>query len=164
MNAPTLVIGVGNAYRRDDGVGLAVARRLKAAALPGVDVIEESGEGAALLESWREAEQVVLVDAVFSGAAPGTIYRFEVPGDTMPSRFFHYSTHAFSVAEAIELARALDLLPGRMVVFGIEGAEFGSGEELSPAVRGAADEVLRRLEAELGRESAHSQKRSTHDA
>jgi hydrogenase maturation protease len=164
VSEPLLVIGVGNAYRRDDGAGLRVARAIDAAALPGVEVVEESGEGASLLESWREARDVVLIDAVFSGAAPGTVYRLEVPGDMMPSRFFHYSTHAFSVAEAIELGRALDLLPARLVVFGIEGAEFGSGEGLSAPVRKAADDVVRRILEERTHARAHSDKRSLTDA
>jgi hydrogenase maturation protease len=154
VNAPALVIGVGNAYRRDDGAGVMVARGLRAAGLPGVEIIERSGEGAALLESWREADLVILIDAVRSGAAPGTIHRLEIPGDTLPSGFFHYSTHAFSVAEAVELGRALGLLPASMVVFGIEGAEFGAGEGLSPAVREAVSEVARRITAELA--TAHS--------
>ena len=62
-----VVIGIGNEYRRDDGAGLVVARRIRAAA-PGLRVREESGEGAALIEAWRGAEIVVLCDAVHSGS------------------------------------------------------------------------------------------------
>jgi hydrogenase maturation protease len=152
MSAPTLVLGVGNAYRRDDGAGVLVARGLRAAGLPGVIVREESGEGTSLLEAWQGADEVYLVDAVRSGAPPGTLTRFEVPGEVVPERFFHYSTHAFSVAEAIELGRELGLLPGRLVVLGIEGGEFGQGEELTGAVR----EAVERLTRELGAELAHT--------
>lgn len=141
----TLVIGVGNAYRSDDGVGPSIAREVRRKALRGVDVREESGEGAALMEAWRDAERVILVDAVSSGGAPGTIYRFEIPEETMPARFFNYSTHAFSVAEAVELGRALDLLPAHLTVFGIEGEHFASGEGLSDGVRRAAEEVVRQI-------------------
>ncbi len=153
MNAPatarTLVIGVGNAYRSDDRVGLDVARLVRQAGIPGVDVREESGEGAALLESWQTAETVIIIDAVSSGAAAGTVRRFELPGDTMPVGYFHYSTHAFSVAEAIELARALNLLPPRLIVYGLEGGCFSPGEGLSAAVARSAPEVARHILAEL---------------
>ncbi|HID50757.1 MAG TPA: hydrogenase maturation protease, partial [Anaerolineae bacterium] len=57
-----LVIGVGNIFRGDDSVGLVVARRVREAAPPDVVVLEQSGEGAALMEAWREAEFVILVD------------------------------------------------------------------------------------------------------
>lgn len=149
-----LLIGVGNEYRRDDGAGIDVARSVRKAALSGVRTLEASGEGASLLESMKDAGRVILVDAVFSGGEPGTIHRFEVPRDTIPADFFHYSTHAFSVAEAIALGRALDLLPARLTLFGIEGEDFGSGEGLSAPARRAADEVARTIVAELTCECA----------
>jgi hydrogenase maturation protease len=68
-----LVIGLGNEYRSDDAVGRAVARRLTASAGDEFRIKEESGEGGALMEAWKGAEFVVLVDAVESGALPGTI-------------------------------------------------------------------------------------------
>ncbi len=150
MNA--LVIGVGNAMRGDDGAGLAVARALAARVGPGVRVMEASGEGAALMDAWRDAETVILVDAARSGASPGTIHRFDAAKEPMPARFFHYSTHAFSVAEAVELARVLGALPPRLFVFGIEGRTFEAGAALSPevarAAEEAAEEIARLLAAE----------------
>jgi len=144
-----VVIGVGNQYRHDDGVGPAVAQRLRRGMPAGVAVREESGEGAALMEAWRDAPLVILIDAVRSGAAPGMIHRFDAQAEPIPANFFHYSTHAFSVAEAIELARMLDKLPARLVVYGVEGKEFAAGEGLSPEVAHAAELVARRVCEEL---------------
>jgi hydrogenase maturation protease len=155
-NRRTLVIGVGNPYRRDDGVGLDVARSIRAEGIPGVEVVEQSGEGAALLEAWQNSSMVILIDAVSSGAPPGTIRRFELPDDTMPLQFFHYSTHAFSVAEAIELARALDLLPSRLIVYGIEGSDFAPGEGLSADVKPSAEEVTTQIRTELRSQREHA--------
>ena len=145
----TLVIGLGNDFRRDDGAGRVAARMIASAQVDGVRVIEASGEGAALMDAWRDAESVVLIDAVHSGAAPGTIHRLDARAQPIPSNFFHYSTHAFSVAEAVELARALDQLPPRLIVFGIEGKDFSSGEDLSPEVAAAVEEVVRQVKGEL---------------
>lgn len=145
----TLVIGLGNDFRRDDGAGRVAARMIASAQADGVRVIEASGEGAALMDAWRDAESVVLIDAVHSGAAPGTIHRLDARAQPIPSNFFHYSTHAFSVAEAVELARALDQLPPRLIVFGIEGKDFSSGEDLSPEVAAAVEEVARQVKGEL---------------
>ena len=145
----TLVIGLGNEFRGDDGVGRVVARRLREAAMPGVTVREESGEGAALMDAWKDAAAVILVDAVQSGAAPGTIHRLDATRTPVPSRFFHYSTHAFSVAEAVELARALGQLPPRLILYGIEGRDFTAGERLSREVAAAVDELLPRIMQEI---------------
>jgi len=144
-----LVLGLGNDYRGDDGVGRVVTRRLREAALPGVVVREASGEGTALMEAWKEADSVILVDAVQSGARPGTIHRLDAHAQSIPAKFFHYSTHAFSVAEAVEMARALGQLPPRLVILGIEGGDFSAGGTLSPEVARAAEEVLALLRQEI---------------
>ena len=140
-----VIIGVGNEYRSDDGAGIAVARRLRAIFPKGVTILEESGEGAALMQAWQGATCVMLVDAVRSGASPGTIHRLDARAAPMPAGFFHYSTHAFSVAEAVELARSLDQLPPHLIVYGIEGANFAAGIELSPAVEQAVEVMVERL-------------------
>lgn len=145
----TLVIGVGNEYRGDDAVGLIVARRIRDDSSAHISVREESGEGAALMEAWQGIESVILIDAVQAGGAPGTIYRFKAHAEPMPVRFFHYSTHAFSVAEAIELARKLHQLPAHLIVYGIEGKDFEAGIGLSTEVEQAAQEVARRAVEEL---------------
>ena len=139
--ASTLVIGVGNWYRSDDAAGLVVARNLKAMNLPGVLVREESGEGAALMEAWKDAVNVIIVDAASSGSPPGTIHKLDPHVQSIPSSFFHYSSHAFSVAEAIELARVLGQLPQRLLIYAIEGKDFSAGVRLSTEVQGATDEV-----------------------
>jgi len=137
-----VVIGVGNEYCSDDGAGIAVARRLRVLFPTGVTVLEESGEGAALIETWKGATWVMLVDAARSGAPPGTIHRLDALAAPVPTGFFHYSTHAFSVAEAVELARFLDQLPAHLIVYGIEGENFSAGVELSSAVKQAVDAVV----------------------
>ncbi len=148
MKTP-LVIGLGNDFRRDDGAGRIAARRVRELAGEAVRVIEESGEGAALMDAWRGAELVVLIDAVHSGAEPGDIHRLDARAQPIPSNFFHYSTHAFSVAEAVELARALGQLPPQLVVYGIEGKDFTSGEGLSPDVAAAVEQVAQTITSEL---------------
>jgi hydrogenase maturation protease len=139
------IIGIGNAFRSDDGAGIAVARSLRQRLSAEVAVIEQSGEGTALLEAWKGARAVVLVDAVQSGAAPGTIHRLDAYTDQIPPTLFRYSTHAFSVAEAVQLARALNQLPPRVVVYGIEGRNFSAGEALSAEVAEASATVAARV-------------------
>ena len=156
MTTRALVIGLGNEYRSDDAAGRAVARKLKASALDEFCVKEESGEGGALIEAWKHADFVVLVDAIDSGALPGTIHRMDARSAVIPSELFHRSTHAFGVSEAIELARALEQLPAGLIVFGIEGGNFALGTGFSPEVEAAADEVVRRIKDELRTRISHS--------
>jgi len=141
-DARILVIGVGNEYRSDDAAGLVVAQRLRQLSLGNVTVIEASGEGTDLMESWKGADTVIIVDAASSGAKPGTIHRIDARAQRIPTGLLRYSTHAFSVGEAVELARAMNRLPPRMVVFGIEGERFDEGTVLSRVVQGSVDIVV----------------------
>jgi hydrogenase maturation protease len=150
-NKPTgfLIIGIGNEYRRDDAAGLVAARRLQAQLGEIVTILEQSGDGAVLMEMWKEARRVILIDAVSSGAAPGTIHRLDAKVETIPAKFFNYSTHAFGVAEAIAMATALNQLPPELVIYGIEGKSFAAGVELSMEVARAIDEVVERIKKEI---------------
>jgi hydrogenase maturation protease len=138
---PTLVIGVGNIFRGDDAAGILAARRLNALNLPEVEILEHSGEGAGLMEALKDRDSVILVDTVQSGAVSGDIMRFEAHTESLPAHFSGCSTHAFGVAEAIEMARLLSELPRRLIVFGIEGKNFEPGSDLSPEVARAIQET-----------------------
>jgi hydrogenase maturation protease len=144
-----VLIGVGNRFRHDDAAGLEVARRLRLAAPSGVTVLEQEGEPASLLEAWSGADEALLVDAVSSGAEPGTLHRFQVGDRPLPAELFRPSTHALGVREAVELARELGRLPKRLSVYGIEGADFGAGEGLSEPVRNTVDQLVAELHEEL---------------
>ena len=145
-----LVIGVGSEFRGDDAVGLLAARRIGEEAPDGVRALASSGDGAALLEAFGEADTVVVVvDAVRSGAPPGTIHRLEADRRHLPAGLFPSSTHAFGVAEAIEMARALGRLPRKLVLYGIEGRDFQAGAALSGEVARALDEVIPRVLGEV---------------
>jgi hydrogenase maturation protease len=144
-----LIIGVGSQENGDDGVGLLVARAVAAKKLAHTTILEESGEGSALMEAWKGAHAVILIDAVSSGATPGTLHRFEAHAESIPAKFFRFSSHDFGVAEAIELARALRQLPSRVVVYGIEGRAFGRGIGLSPEVVETARTVVRSVAHEV---------------
>jgi hydrogenase maturation protease len=137
----TVVIGVGNALRGDDAVGIEVASRLR-----GVACDEEPSR---LIEAWEGADAAILVDTVVSGAKPGTIHRFDASEGPIPARELRSSTHAIGLAETIELARALGRLPKRVVVYGIEGASFEAGAPLSPEVAAAGARVVEIIEEEI---------------
>jgi hydrogenase maturation protease len=139
---------LGSRYRGDDAVGPLVADRLRAA---GATVLDCDDEPTRLLDAWAGLDLVVIVDAVSSGSPPGTVHRFD-PGEApLPADLGLASTHAFSVPEALELGRALGRAPRRVLVVGVEGAAFGMGDPLTPAVAAALDGVAEDVLAELTR-------------
>ena len=161
MNAPLpprlKVIGVGNEWRGDDAVGLLVARRLKEDQLPQVEIVESRGTVTAVREAWEDAAGVIVVDAMVSGGPPGTIYRFDAHGAGVPVELSRSpSSHGWGVAEALALGKVLQELPPCLIIYGIEGKNFGPGQEVSQEVAAAIPEAARRIRREiqawLGRE------------
>ncbi|MDD3449995.1 MAG: hydrogenase maturation protease [Gammaproteobacteria bacterium] len=145
---PGLLIGIGTDYRGDDQAGLEVARRLRGRTA-GVEVREFSGDGAVLLESWAGHDRVILVDVCRSGAPAGTLHHWRLPGDSLPAALRLGSSHAFGLAEALALAGTLGRLPVRLDLHAIEGARFGLGEAMSPAVERAVEALVAQLTAQL---------------
>jgi hydrogenase maturation protease len=153
-SAGPIVIGLGNLFRGDDGVGLLVARRLRPRLDGRGSVVEASAEGAALLDLWNGRSLALVVDAVTTGAPPGTIHRIEVGTGPLPAALSATSSHAFSLAQAVALGQTLHRMPRRLVVYGVEALCFDPGTEISRPVAQAIPTVTRRIEREL--DSTHS--------
>lgn len=128
------VVGVGNALRGDDAAGLVVARGLAERLGDAVRVVENAGNGAALLDALDGVELAFVVDACTSGAPPGTVTVYEAHDRALPAALDAGSTHGFGLAHAVELGRALGRLPERLFVVTIEGADYSEGSSLSPDV------------------------------
>ena len=128
-----------------------VIRLLKNRRLDGVTLREMTGEGAALMQAWEGASEVILVDAIASEAPCGSIHRIDAQSKEFPPHFFStHSTHQFGVAEAIHLARALGQFPESMIIYGIEGRNFDHGGGLTPEVETAVQKVVQCLLDDLG--------------
>jgi hydrogenase maturation protease len=133
------VIGIGAEDRGDDAAGIEVARGLR-----NVDAVICLGGSLDVIDLWEGWSDVVIVDAMKSGAEPGTVKRFDGLRDPLPTRSF-VTTHALATGEAIELARVLDRLPPKLTVFGIEADNVGLGAPMSPEVK----EAVKRVVAEI---------------
>ncbi|TQS25068.1 hydrogenase maturation protease [Microbispora sp. KK1-11] len=151
----SVVIGLGSDLRGDDAAGLEVARLLRGTLPPSVAVVENAGDPAALVEAWSGAALAIVVDAVSSGAPPGTVHLpvhrpVHLPLPVHPS--VRAGSHSLGLADAVELGRALGRLPDELVVAGIEGGDFTPGAPMTPpvlaAVRRMADDLRKRLSRE----------------
>lgn len=145
------IIGIGSPFG-DDRLGWVAVEMLQRST-----VLTECGAGnisfavldrpgALLLTKWQDTERVIVVDAVRSGAPPGTRHRLE-PGAWAAGE--SVSSHGFGLAAALELARALGDLPPHLVLHGIEIDPAGSGCSLSEPVRRALPDLVH----EIGREA-----------
>ncbi|WP_457029687.1 hydrogenase maturation protease [Kitasatospora sp. P5_F3] len=157
MNVATriAVIGVGNEYRHDDGVGWAVvnllADRAEERPLPsGTALLVCDGDPARLITLWEGVDLAVVVDAAHSHPGrPGRVHRLELNGGRLSRPVAATSSHGLGLGEAVELARELDRLPGHLVVYAVEGADISLGTGLSAAVAAVVEPLADRIEDEL---------------
>ena len=133
-----LIAGCGCEHRGDDAAGLLVARRLRQL---GIDAIEHTGDAAGLLELFGRDDDVLVIDAVITGARAGEIVYWNTAAAPLPSEPFACSSHVLGVAEAVELARVLGRLPRRLRVAGIEARCFDLGAPPSPPVLRAVERL-----------------------
>ena len=131
--------------RGDDAVGLLVARRLREEVDDRVEVIEAEMVGVELLELMKGANVAILIDAARSGQVPGTIHRLDGSAGSISGPIFPRSSHAFGTVDALELARALGVLPATVIVYGVEAESTEAGRPLSPVVAKALEQVVDRV-------------------
>ncbi|HET8657731.1 MAG TPA: hydrogenase maturation protease [Micromonosporaceae bacterium] len=141
MTGELIVIGVGNPYRRDDGVGPAVVELLREQGVPGAFLATSLGETDQLIDLWDGTSLAIVVDAVRAVPAhPGRVHRLAVPRGG-GERARAASSHGIDLGEAVELARELGRLPERLVLYAVEVDDLGHGVGLTPAVRHAAQRL-----------------------
>lgn len=147
MSRRVVVIGVGNPLRGDDGIGPATVEALRGRVPEDTVLVVSDGEPARMLDLWRGADAVVLVEALrASRARPGQLHTL-TPAEAAGRALGTASTHAFGLGECLALAEALDRLPPRLVVHAVEVADVALGAGLSEAVRSALPELTERVVA-----------------
>ena len=145
-----LVIGIGNEFRCDDAIGIITARMLRDKKTVNTDVAENNGDGALLIEQWQGYEKVILIDAVKLNNYPGRVHVIDANNNPLPKDISLDSSHLFNIPEAIETARVLKRLPGKMTIYGIEGKNFNAGTEITKEVSEASGEVVSKVLNEIG--------------
>jgi hydrogenase maturation protease len=150
------VIGVGNPWAGDDGVGPEAVRRLQAE-WPGSDqapaqFLTVRQPDLALLDLFGPDGVVIIVDAVVSGASPGTLHRVEWHAGLLAAKGVERaSSHGFGVRELLEMAAALGKLPARVILWGVEAASTAPEEGLSPGVAAALPSLVEELRREVAK-------------
>ncbi|MDR3418463.1 MAG: hydrogenase maturation protease [Nevskia sp.] len=147
----TLLAGIGNEWRSDDGIGPWIAGALRDADLPDVAVLVCAREVLELIEAWKGAETAFVFDALCGAGQPGEVLHIDALEHALPQQAL-CSSHSLNLADAVALGRSLDQLPERLTLIGVEGRTFDHGRGLSPEIEAAGRRVIKMLSAELKQE------------
>lgn len=147
-----LVLGIGNLIMSDDGVGVRVVQQLQEGYgfPPEVTLLDGGTLGLDLLPRLEGVRRLLVVDAVDTGKAPGTMVRlsgYEVPV-AMGTKL---SPHQMGLKDLLAVGELLGVVPGEMVLLGVQPDRIGMGMELSPAVAAQLDTLVGNVLQELER-------------
>jgi hydrogenase maturation protease len=151
----TLIVGLGNPLRGDDGVGARVVQVLATEELPdGVEVVDGGTQGLGLVSLMEGWPRVIVVDAANVGKAHGEFTRFTLNETRLLGSDDQVSVHAAGLRDALLLAQVLGVLPQEVVIYGIQPANLDWDTELSPPVKATVPEIVRRILDELEAKTA----------
>ena len=150
------ILGIGQSMRGDDEVGLEIVRRWLDSHITDFPVSIEAeileSPGLTLLGEIAGQDAAILVDAVQSGAPPGTLHQLS-EDDLINFGEGTGSAHGWGAAETLSLGRQLNPedLPEKIILIGVEAVQFELGEGLSPAVKGAIPKAVDLINKILGK-------------
>lgn len=147
-----LVLGVGNILLSDEGVGVRVAEAFgRRYHLPdGVEVLDGGTSGMDLLDALAGRSHLVIVDAVRTGAAPGTVVCLR--DDQVPALFSNrISPHQLGISDVLAVLRLTEEEPEQVALIGVVPADLDLGMALSPTVGARLDEMVELVADQLRR-------------
>jgi len=145
-----LVLGAGNVLLRDEGVGIRAIEELQRRYdFPDeVHLLDGGTSGIELLRFFDGVDHLIIIDAISAGKPPGTVMRVE--GDDVPATFeTRITPHQLGLSDLLATARLTDVMPGHLVLFGVEPRTMESGLDFSPEVKGALEKLTGHVVGEL---------------
>ncbi len=140
-----LIVGIGNDFRGDDGVGLAVVSKISQIK-PDLSVHLSGGDVSSLMDWFSIYDIIILVDAMIQPSSKaGTAQIFDLKHHGLVDKSVRGSTHIMSIYEAVELARVLGALPDQLFLVGVVAEAFNLGESISDCVREKIDTVVEQI-------------------
>jgi hydrogenase maturation protease len=149
------IIGFGNVYMCDDGVGIRIIEKIKDqgifAAYDNIEVIDGGTSGVDLIFFLQQADKVIIIDAVDAGQDIGEIvsFNFSEIMDFGNKAIKSFSLHDINLKEVFELIRALKIEKDLKVI-GINPKEVGYGEKLSPQIENKIPKIILMIKKEVG--------------
>ena len=155
-----LVLGVGNILLSDEGIGVHVVEALQARyRLPaGLEIIDGGTSGMDLLDSIANRDHLVIVDAVHTGAEPGTLV--ELTGEDVPAFFLSkISPHQLGLSDVLATAALTGETPRDITLIGVVPESMETGLEMSPRIQAMLEPTLLVLLRHLNRLGLHPEPR-----
>jgi hydrogenase maturation protease len=148
LRSKTLIAGVGNPYRGDDGIGIEIIKILSKEENPNIVLLEGGIDGLSLFDQLSLYERAIIIDAVFMGETPGTIKLFTPDEAKICIQSDALSTHGFGLAEVLKLAEEF-AIKTKIKIIGIQPESIDFGVALSEVMKSKIPQILSLIEASV---------------
>ena len=151
----TLICGVGNKLKKDDGLGPLVVEELENLEMPqGVDIADFGISGFKCALKLEGYSKVIFVDAIsLPGSEPGKLHRLKITKEALMRSprlsDFSVSMHETDLERIMATAAVLSIYPEEVVIIGCEPSDTAVGLGLTPPVKAAVPQVIKLITQEL---------------
>jgi hydrogenase maturation protease len=131
------IVAVGNPIMGDDGVGAQVLERLESSPVgdrPDVALANGGTTAFFALEAMSGCDRAIVVDAIATGAEPGTVHTFRYVDGAFADDVPEMTMHDFSFAEALQAGREAYQIPREVLIYGVEPKRIEMSMELSDPI------------------------------
>ncbi len=146
-----VVIGLGNPFMSDDGVGVEIIHRLAAQSsrFPDVEFLDLGSAVHGVLHVVSGKKRVILIDCGFMDAEPGTMRRFTLDEVITKKEVSGLSFHEADLFSILELSRRLNELPANTIIYAIQPQSVAFGDTMSPELIQQLPHYVERIMADL---------------
>ncbi|MFW5900662.1 MAG: hydrogenase maturation protease [Halodesulfurarchaeum sp.] len=146
------IVAVGNPIMGDDGVGARVVEVLEDSTLGDREDLTLANAGTTAffaLEAMSGCDRAIVVDAISTGAEPGTVHRYRYVDGAFDGDIPEMTMHDFSFAEALRAGREAYDIPSEVLIFGVEPERIEMSMELSEAIERTVPTLVAHIHDEL---------------
>ena len=139
------IVTIGNSLRADDGIASALCDQLPHETMVDACRFDLGTYSNYLSECLKGHKAVIIIDSTCDGRSPGSITIVDLNSLLESSTLDIKSTHGFSLLDELKLAKEQDLLPPRLIFFGVEIGEINWKESISPALQEKLPQLVKNL-------------------
>ena len=145
MSKKIAVVGIGNTFRRDDGIGIIILESLlKFYKREQIDYLNFGIASFDLIHKMRDYDTFILIDGINANLSAGEMKIFELTDVGYKPNILAVSTHEFNLKDIFELFKKL-APKTKVYVAGIQVADTSYGEDLSEGLKYKKEDLVRQV-------------------
>jgi len=146
------IIGFGNKYRSDDGIGIRIVEELeKLDFFKNIEIIDGGTSGTDLIFLIKGCSKIIIIDAIDAGQNVGDVVNIKISDveEFIKRDYKSLSLHDLNLADILKLIKALKI-NADISIIGVKPKKMDFGDRLSPEIEEKIPEIISLVKKEAG--------------